>query len=201
DLKPANLMLVPKPASAQPDVTTGATVKILDIGLVRALNDEDVSDGTDNQQLTGEGVMLGTPDYMAPEQARDAHKADIRADISALGCVLYHVLAGQPPFPDKSLISQMVRHIKEAPRPLMEFSREVPEGLNQIVNWMMAKDPAQRYPTPERAAQALQVFLVAGSEGPRQLEAEPQMPPYLHWLETHDTAVRLSPPPATAAPT
>src|SRR5262249_4358316 len=188
DLKPANLMLVPKPASAQPDVTTGATVKILDIGLVRALNDEDVSDGSENQQLTGEGVMLGTPDYMAPEQARDAHKADIRADIYALGCVLYHVLAGQPPFPDKSLISQMVRHIKETPKPLMEFNREIPEGLNQIVNWMMAKDPAQRYPTPERAAQALQVFLMAGSEASPGLEAEPKMRPYLKWLETHEQA-------------
>src|SRR5262249_44303429 len=78
DLKPANLRLVSKQGLGQPDTTAGATVKILDIGLVRALNDND-GNSPENQQLTGEGVMLGTPDYMAPEQARDAHKADIRA--------------------------------------------------------------------------------------------------------------------------
>ena len=107
-------------------------------------------------------MLLGTPDYMAPEQARDPRAADIRADIYSLGCVLYHLLTGQPPFPDTNIISQMIRHATEPPRPLKEFNPAVPDGLQQIVNWMMAKDPGQRYPTPERAAQALQVFLAAG---------------------------------------
>ena len=178
DLKPANLMLV----GSEPDSTLRATVKILDIGLARTLFEE--SSGKPGEPgLTIEGVLLGTPDYMAPEQARDARSSDIRADIYSLGCVLYHLLAGQPPFPDTNLISQMIRHATEAAKPLKTFNPAVPDGLQQIVNWMMAKDPAQRYPTPERAAQALQVFLVAGNEQLAAPEADPRMRPYLTWLE------------------
>src|SRR5262249_4486874 len=141
--------------------TSRATLKILDIGLGRQLFDEGAAaQGEDG--LAGEGVLLGTPDYMAPEQARNARTADVRADIYSLGCVLYHLLAGQPPFPDTNIITQMIRHATETPRPLKDFNPAVPDGLQQIVNWMMAKDPAGRYPTPERAAQALQVFLAAG---------------------------------------
>ena len=99
--------------------------------------------------LTGEGVLLGTPDYMAPEQARDPRAADVRADIYSLGCVLYHLLAGQPPFPDTNIISQMIRHATEVPKPLKTFNAAVPDGLQQIINWMMAKDPNGRYPTPD----------------------------------------------------
>lgn len=184
DLKPSNLMLVPgPPAPGQQDTTLGQTVKIFDVGLARALFEPDAPESADNPQLTGEGVLLGTPDYMAPEQARDAHGADIRADIYSLGCVLYHALAGQPPFPDTNLINQMIRHAKETPRPATEINPEVPDGLQQILNWMMAKDPNQRYPTPERAAQALQVFLAAGAESVGRPEEAPQLHSYLTWLE------------------
>ena len=79
-------------------------------------------------------MLLGTPDYLAPEQARNAAAVDIRADIYSLGCVLYHLLAGQPPFPDTNIINQMIRHAQETPRPLKEFNPEVPDGLQQIVN-------------------------------------------------------------------
>jgi serine/threonine-protein kinase len=82
-------------------------------------------------------------------------------------------------------LSQKVRHASEPPKPLREFSPAIPEGLQQIINWMLAKKPEERYPTPERAAQALQMFLVAGSEPPRPAE-EPQMRKYLTWLETSD---------------
>jgi serine/threonine protein kinase len=199
DLKPANLMLVPPADPGQPDTTLRATLKILDVGLARALLDEDVPDNPDNQ-LTGEGVLLGTPDYLAPEQARDAHKADVRADIYSLGCVLYHVLTGQPPFLDSSLINLMVRHIKETPRPLKDFNPAIPDGLQQIVNWMLAKDPAQRYPTPERAAQALQVFLAAGADALRTTEVEPPMRKYLTWLETDNGGEGAAEPAPAAAP-
>src|SRR5262249_47045714 len=133
----------------------------------------------EGQALTVEGVLLGTPDYMAPEQARDARSIDIRADIYSLGCVLYHAVAGRPPFPDTSVISQMIRHATETPLPLTEFNPAVPDGLQQIVNWMLAKDPGQRYPTPERAAQALQVFLAAGVELPSGPAADAKMTSYL----------------------
>ena len=182
DLKPANLMLVP--ARGEPDTTLQATVKILDIGLGRVLFEENTPPGEDKIELTGEGVILGTPDYLAPEQARDPRAIDIRADIYSLGCVLYHTLTGQPPFPDSNLINQMVRHATETPKPLQHFNPAIPDGLQQIVSYMLAKQPAQRYATPERAAQALQMFLIAGSQAARPLEEAPQMRKYLTWLET-----------------
>jgi serine/threonine protein kinase len=186
DLKPANLMLVPAPAKGEPDTTTRATLKILDIGLGRALEGAS-AEALEHLHLTGEGVLLGTPDYLAPEQARDASSVDIRADIYSLGCVLYHALAGQTPFPDSNILSQMVRHATEAPRPVRELNAAVPDGLSQVLNWMLAKDPAQRYPTPDRAAQALQIFLVAGQETPRLAEEGPQLRKFLTWVEMNDT--------------
>jgi serine/threonine protein kinase len=189
DLKPSNLMLVPAPSLGRMDGTVGCTVKVLDIGLGKALFDEVAPDTLGQPNITGEGVLLGTPDYLAPEQARNAQKVDIRADIYSLGCVLYHMLSGRTPFPDTNIINQMVRHASEAPRPLSELNPAVPDGLQQIVNWMMAKDPAQRYPTPGRAAQALEVFLVAGSGPTAMPENDPAMIPYLSWLEQQGNGV------------
>jgi serine/threonine protein kinase len=193
DLKPSNLMLVPSPPGGN---TLTCTVKVLDIGLGRVLFDDGSAEARDEDAgLTGEGVLLGTPDYMAPEQARDPRVADIRADIYSLGCVLYHLLAGQPPFPDTNIISQMIRHATEAPRPLKELNAAVPDGLQQIVNWMMAKAPDGRYPTPERAAQALEVFLAAGA-APSSPDLDPKMRPFLTWLEKEDGNSAPSAPPA-----
>jgi len=188
DLKPSNLMLVPGPG-ARPDTTMAWGVKILDIGLGRVLFDEGTSSGPDPQEkggLTSEGVLLGTPDFMSPEQARDARAADIRSDIYSMGCVLYRLLAGQVPFPDTNIISQMIRHATETPQALKEVNPAVPDGLQQIVNWMMAKDAAQRYPTPERAAQALQVFLAAGAEALQNQPQDARLSSYLMWLESEN---------------
>jgi serine/threonine protein kinase len=182
DVKPSNLMLVPGPQAGQPDTTLRATVKILDIGLGRTLFDDSAPPPADEPHLTGEGVLLGTPDYLAPEQARDARAVDIRADIYSLGCVLYHCLTGQPPFPDTNIINQMIRHATETPRSIKDFSPDVPEALQQVVYRMLAKDPNQRHPTPEKAAQALQPFIAAG-ELPRALEVDPQMSSFLTWVE------------------
>src|SRR5262249_28170967 len=184
DLKPANLMLVPPPPQGPHETTQRCGVKILDIGLGRAMFEDVPADKkSSNPGLTTEGVLLGTPDYMAPEQARDARSADIRADIYSLGCVLYHALAGQPPFPDTNVINQMIRHATEPPRPVAELNPAVPEGLQQILNSMLAKDPSPPHPTPDRAAQALQVFLVAVADPPPE-EPEPSLRSYLTWLET-----------------
>src|SRR5205814_244602 len=121
--------------------------------------------------------------YLAPEQARDPRNIDVRADIYSLGCTLYHLLTGQPPFPDKNILNQMIRHATETPKPLQEFVPGLPEGLSQIVSWMMAKQPGQRYPTPARAAQALDAFLMVTSEPAKAAEESPQMRKYLTWLE------------------
>jgi serine/threonine protein kinase len=200
DLKPGNLMLVPGRQPGESDTTLQATVKILDIGLGRQLFEESGQAAERDLELTGEGVLLGTPDYLAPEQARNPHGSDIRADIYSLGCVLYHCLAGQPPFADTNVLNQMIRHATETPRPLKELNSAVPDGLQQIVDWMLAKDPAKRYPKPERAAQALQVFLTAGAPA-RALEEVPQMRRYLTWLETgKDDGKDTDPGPTQAVP-
>ncbi len=157
--------------------------------------------GERDEGLTGEGVLLGTPDYMAPEQARDPRTADIRSDIYSMGCVLYHALTGQPPFPDTNIISQMIRHATEPPRPLKEFNPAIPDGLQPIVNWMLAKDPAGRYPTPERAAQALQMYLTATAESLHAPESDPQMRTYLTWLEVEGAKAPALPAALAEAPT
>jgi serine/threonine protein kinase len=199
DLKPANLMLVPTNPKAKMTSTLDATVKILDIGLGRALFDEGSDGAPVGNDLTGTGAMLGTPEYLAPEQARNAHTADIRADIYSLGCTLYHCLAGRPPFQDSNAVLLMVQHATKPAKPLREFNPAVPEGLQQIVNQMMAKDPAQRYPTPERAAKALQAFLSAGPETAAPAE-EPQMQNYLKWLEANPGEAAYGAGPPTPAP-
>jgi hypothetical protein len=197
-------MLVPARKPGEPDTTLSATLKVLDIGLGRQLFEEGGQAAAADLELTGQGVLIGTPDYMAPEQARDPRAIDIRADIYSLGCVLYHCLTGQPPFPEANILNKMVRHATETPRPMRELNPSVPDGLQQIINWMLAKDPARRYPTPERAAQALQVFLVADSEPTRESEDGPQMRSYLTWLEAAPGAgakeAEAAPSRAVAAP-
>ena len=153
DLKPANLMVSPP----QQDDTLISAVKILDIGIGRELFDEDSAEGQ-KTPLTVEGAVLGTPDYLAPEQARDARTADVRADIYSLGCVLFHLVAGRPPFPAASLMGQMVRHATEAPPPLTTGG---PPGLQAVFERMVAKDPGDRPQTPTEAADALAAFLPA----------------------------------------
>jgi serine/threonine protein kinase len=152
DLNPSNLMLCPAPAEGEN--TLRSSVKILDIGLARKLFDprpDAVSEG-----LTNEESILGSPDYLAPEQARDARRADIRADIYSLGCTLYHMLAGRPPFQDDNRIRQIMRHANEEARPLLELNPAIGPELSQVVATMLAKDPRARFQTPAVAAAALQ---------------------------------------------
>ena len=201
DLKPANLMLVPARAAGEPDSTLRATLKILDIGLGRALFEDGAAAA--DLHLTGEGMLLGTPDYLAPEQARDPRGIDIRADIYSLGCVLYHCLTGQPPFPDTNILSQMVRHATEAPKSLKELVPDLPDGLQAILNGMLAKDPAKRYSTPERATQALQTYQAAGGEPAKLPEEGPQLRKFLTWVETDKNGEEKAAAPVSApkAPT
>ena len=93
---------------------------------------------------------------MAPEQAENASTVDIRADIYSLGCTLYHLLAGQVPFPGPSLLSKLHKHASEQPTPLNGIRPDIPSALMQIVSRMMAKEPATRYQTPAEVAEALQ---------------------------------------------
>lgn len=159
DLKPANLMLV-GPSPAKNDTTLYSTLKILDIGLGRELFDDE-STGTQDLMLTAEGALVGTPDYLAPEQARDARYSDVRSDIYSLGCVLFTLLAGRPPFVEKNVMATMVKHATEPHPSFASLGVAVPPGLQAIVNRMLAKSPAERYQTPAEAAFALQPYLPA----------------------------------------
>jgi serine/threonine protein kinase len=162
DIKPSNLMLG---VQGKREV-----VKILDFGLVKAAYgpaaDADLggawSVGAD-LQLTGAGRVLGTPDYVAPEQSKDASAVDIRADIYSLGCTLYFLLAGWPPYrppggPSHSVQALILAHHFDAPTPITEVRADVPAGLAAVVARMMAKNPADRFAAPEEVVRALLPF-------------------------------------------
>lgn len=182
DLKPSNLMVTPAHKPGSPDTTLKATIKLLDIGIGRELfTEEDPT--TRDIALTEEGAVLGTPDYLAPEQARDARSADIRSDIYSLGCVLFQLLSGRTPFTEKSAMAQMVKHATEAPPTLNELAPGTPLLLQSLVETMMAKKPSDRYPTPDEAAAALARFL------PEQLvrpTVSVVLPEYEQWLESEE---------------
>ncbi len=112
---------------------------------------------SDEEPLTRLGAIMGSPDYVAPEQILDSHTADIRADIYSLGCTLYFLLAGQPPFAG-SVRDKLRAHQSEQPRPITGLRADAPAGLVAILDRMLAKDPAQRYQTPAEVAYALLRF-------------------------------------------
>lgn len=184
DMKPANLMLTPTPKAD----TLACTVKILDVGLGRELFDE-ASPVTQDLHLTSEGALLGTPDYLAPEQARDARSSDIRADIYSLGCVLYHLLAGHPPFTDKNVMAQMVKHATSPVTPLRELVPEVSPGLSAAVDKLLSKKADDRPQTPAEAAELLAPFLATAGTA---AESAPVLPAFKEWLET-ESAMELPP--------
>jgi serine/threonine protein kinase len=180
DMKPANMMLTPGWEKGKSDTTWDATVKILDIGLGRELFDEDAPEGQIETQLTQEGSVLGTPDYLAPEQAKDARSADIRADIYSIGCVLYHCLAGRPSFPETNIMAQMLKHATEPAPPLREFVDDLPVGFQQVVDRFLAKTAERRFQTPAEAAEGLRPFATDGAPA----VAAKMVPAYKDWLES-----------------
>jgi serine/threonine protein kinase len=129
-------------------------IKILDFGLARFASEAASAAG-----VTGTGMVLGTVDYMAPEQADSARQADIRSDIYSLGCTLYHLLAGQPPFPTGAPLQKVMAHREKKPQPLTELRPDLPEGFMPVLERMMAKNPRHRYQTPAAAALALEAFV------------------------------------------
>jgi serine/threonine-protein kinase len=144
DIKPSNLL-----------VTRGVVsglVKILDLGLARVSS----ADGSTSGSLTNTGsVIMGSVDYMAPEQGLDFRRVDIRGDIYSLGCTLYYLLTGRPPFPDGPVTQKLLLHqLKDPPR-LGQFRQDVPAWAAAVLSRMMAKRPEDRYQTPAEAAVAL----------------------------------------------
>jgi serine/threonine-protein kinase len=121
------------------------------MGLIRSIGFE--SEG--GNDLTRSGTVVGTPDYMAPEQAKNSSTVDHRADLYGLGCTLYFLLAGQPPYPDGNAIEKILRHQLEAPLPLQALRPEIPTSVAEVVSRLMARAPADRYQSALEAAEAL----------------------------------------------
>jgi serine/threonine protein kinase len=150
DIKPGNLMLSSQGGRA--------LIKVLDFGLAKVIR-EGPTDGA----LTHEGQMLGTPDFIAPEQIVDARRADIRADVYSLGCTLYYLLTAGPPFKGTSLYDILQAHHSRDALPLNLARPEVPIEVAAIVAKMMSKEPERRFQEPKQVAQALLPFCKKGS--------------------------------------
>jgi serine/threonine-protein kinase len=127
-------------------------IKILDWGLACLRRPGGGASGNAPGRLRG---IIGTADYLSPEQAKNADAADIRSDIYSLGCTLYFLLTGQPPFPGGTLPQKLLQHQTAEPTPVESFNPDVPPGLTGVLRRMMAKRPQDRYQTPAALALAL----------------------------------------------
>jgi serine/threonine protein kinase/Leucine-rich repeat (LRR) protein len=148
DVKPSNLLLSSPPSP--PRGEGRPVVKLLDLGLARLSHAAGADSST---MLTEDGAVMGTPDFMAPEQAEESHTVDIRADIYSLGCTLYFLLAGRPPFAGGTLAQKLRKHMLDEPPPPEGLHDE--PGLAAVLRKMLAKRPEDRYQTPAEVAGAL----------------------------------------------
>src|SRR5262249_7426356 len=146
DLKPANLLVASK----------GSVVKVLDLGLARLTTA--ARPGEQPSLLTQTGEMLGTPAFLAPEQAADSARADIRSGIYSLVCTLYSLLTARLPFSGSGVVDVILKHQLETARPLAVHRKDIPPGLQEVVNKTLAKRSEERYQTPAELAAALRPF-------------------------------------------
>ncbi len=143
DIKPGNIL-----------IDRQGTVKILDMGLARFFNDDE-----DIITRRYDETVLGTADYLAPEQAIDSHTVDVRADIYSLGATFYYVLTGSPPFKEGTVAQKLIWHQTREPIPITQFRPEVPADLIAILEHMTRKSPGERYQIPEEVAASLEPWV------------------------------------------
>ena len=185
DVKPSNLLL-----------TTRGVVKLLDLGLARPRPVQ--RQGGD---ATRAGLMMGTPDYIAPEQIADAGSVDIRADLYSLGCTLYHLLAGRVPFPVEDGAAKLRCQLGAEPQPVEQLRAGLPDGLAAVVRSLMRKRKDERPSLPRAVADTLAPFVqpspltepILPSVAPSE-----SVPPLAALV---DTAPPLSPTPVQIQPT
>jgi eukaryotic-like serine/threonine-protein kinase len=145
DIKPSNIIVA----------RDGRNVKLVDLGLARLMENEIESDAG---RITQEGFVIGTPDFLSPEQARNPMGVDIRADIYALGGTLYYILTGKVPFDGANPTEKLLKHCTEPPPSLLAQRTDAPVQVEQIIHWCMAKPLEARPQTPLQLALALQPF-------------------------------------------
>jgi serine/threonine protein kinase/WD40 repeat protein/formylglycine-generating enzyme required for sulfatase activity len=208
DIKPSNLFLT-KPR----DGGSGSMVKILDLGLARLQDDTPATDRRAN--LTGTGTMMGTPDYMAPEQWGDTHSVDGRADLYALGCTLFYLLTGRAPYGDEAhshIWKKMAAHssepipdlcaVRQAARTQRKTLDDVPDAVASLYRRLMAKRPEERVQTADELATMLLSIVKAlgsGGTGLRDLQINP--PSRIATAERPAVPVQIVPPGAHDADT
>ncbi len=138
DIKPSNIIITPN-----------GRAKLVDLGLARKDNAESQAD------LTLPGTTLGTFDYISPEQAKDPRSVDVRSDIYSLGCTMYHMLTGRPPYPEGTVLQKLLDHQgKEAPDPAA-INPHVPDNLSAIIRRMMNSDRSRRHQTADQLVRDL----------------------------------------------
>jgi serine/threonine-protein kinase len=133
DIKPSNIIVTPH-----------GTAKLVDMGLARRFERTPHDDG-----LTQSGMTLGTFDYISPEQARDPRHVDVRSDLYSLGCTMFQMLTGRPPFPEGTVLQKLLQHQEEPAPDVRTFNPGVPAELSSIVRKLMEKDRERRYQTPQ----------------------------------------------------
>ena len=143
DVKPANVLINSK-----------GVVKLLDLGLALFADDAQASLTIDYNDK-----VLGTADYLAPEQALNSHKIDHRADLYGLGCTMYFLLTGHPPFPEGTIAQRIAKHQKEMPQEIRKIRRDCPGELEGICWKLLQKDAKFRYPTATKTAEVLEEWL------------------------------------------
>jgi serine/threonine protein kinase len=199
DIKPVNLILTSPPApkvapilaridTQPPRPLPPSIIKILDWGLACLRPPSERQSGPGNATPTR--AIIGTADYLSPEQARNADTADIRSDIYSLGCTFYYLLTGQPPFPGGSLMQKLIQHQKAEPAPVESLNPEVPPALAAIVRRMMAKDPEERFQTPAAVALALAPFVRKSTDSSGMIRRDPRLTQALEAkVVQHDTPI------------
>ncbi len=157
DIKPSNFLLTQR--------NDHTIVKLTDLGVARDLDESE-------SRVTQAGHTVGTVDYMAPEQARDSGRADIRSDIYSLGCTFHHMLTGRPPFPDGSIPEKLFKHHETPPPDVRQVNPDVSLPVVYMLRRMLGKKPASRYQTPAELLADLTAVVKGGL--PAELRAAEQ---------------------------
>ncbi len=176
DIKPSNIVITP-----------AGRARIVDMGLAR------LHHVADDRDLTVSGMTLGTFDYISPEQARDPRAADVRSDLYSLGCTIFFMLAGRPPFAEGTMVQKLLQHQQAVPPALCELRPDVPQQFADIVSRLMEKDPLDRYQRPAVLVADLLAFAddhrltlaqprPAAAAVPRPLDVRPTSLSQLTWL-------------------
>jgi eukaryotic-like serine/threonine-protein kinase len=159
DIKPANLLVQQRGLDGE----ASGLIKISDFGLARLHHPDAPAGGNHYSTIHAtENTVMGTPDYLAPEQSRSLHQADIRSDLYGLGCTFYYLLTGYAPFSGGGTIDKLIRH-NTVPAPAVTTRRpDVPPDVAGMVARLLAKSPEQRFQTPAELAEALTPFSASG---------------------------------------